>query len=1096
MPRLLIVLGSCWLSLTIFAAQMGKSPTQYLIVKPKTPIVIDGKLNEWDMARTPYTISAKNNTPDSKMYLDPANPVKDDADFSGRAALAWDEQYLYVAGQMLDDHLCGARPGSAGNQGPAGWECDSLMLAIASFRQPLKTNSPYDVYPFLALRYAPVGANPRGSMIPNNRNILDKRDAYWKLTAGSKWAVTETAAGFNVEAAIPWKDLAFTARPGERLYIAFLAADIDPDQPLNQLGWGFHASPKENPLFRLADREDMLGALTLSADELPLGQPLAVRAEVDARAGAVRFDVIRIVDAAGATVQEKRVSMNIPAGSTGSTLEEMSIGKLGRYSVLALATPAGGKSAVVARMPVSVVEPAPPAPVIRNPAGELSHMEPNRISQDAFYMHYVKMIKHGFVNGKDDYLPFLRKHVEPGLKESLRQRIREKNKWGWRDTFLALAMYKNTHDEEYIGLCRDIWDYTLEKIAYGGGTTGDNWAFKFTGATMYRYLTWLQDPKSAWAPPDAEKRYRKVLYQVAAQPEDIYLSESGTHNRIWNRYALLKVARMVAEQDGQPVDARVKEYTDYHEKLFGHLGESDDNSAGYDWVFFHFAMPIYFHTGDWEAFKRDGFARTLLRFVDYIAPGGACPQFGSGNGWHEPGDSIWALELASAVTHDGRYRWGAHRVAEYTYNFLDYQGQQYHLPYDQARLSFALAYIFADDGTAPKAPPVSSRITWRHAIEKLTPEQVLARPGTSPHGQMTPDRWMPDKVILTSGNDPRSLWGMVELVPLGGHSSEVPGNLITLMLHNAGLLAGQGYTDLAPPFMNVVWVEDLDGLPDDPHPIGVEVPIFIEDQAFTFVRVRTTLYQHLPITSTRDVIFYKNGFVLVKDRLKFDAAMKVRLGPCWQTRNLGPQCGANWFNTYYANLYQSGLGLGTGVQAVKNPPWDLLVYFAPRADRKHTVLDRYVDNPFRCSPVQLRQTWTGMTRVGQEVTFTTLLLPHQPTHAPAALIDPPADSKEPKRIEVIRDDDNLTVVKLIWQADSMHPFRYETWVMLNETGKPAAAGPLASDGLLAVVGHHFDGRITTRAVAGGTTLSYRGADETAAARKLLLTPLQKPAELK
>lgn len=78
--------------------------------------------------------------------------------------------------------------------------------------------------------------------------------------------------------------------------------------------------------------------------------------------------------------------------------------------------------------------------------------------------------------------------------------------------------------------------------------------------------------------------------------------------------------------------------------------------------------------------------------------------------------------------------------------------------------------------------------------------------------------------------------------------------------------------------------------------------------------------------------------------------MKVRLGPCYQTKNLGPQCGQNWFNTYYDILLYTGLGLGRGCQAIRNPAWDLLIYFSPRPDYTLTVRDRYGENPYRNSP--------------------------------------------------------------------------------------------------------------------------------------------------
>jgi hypothetical protein len=173
-----------------------------------------------------------------------------------------------------------------------------------------------------------------------------------------------------------------------------------------------------------------------------------------------------------------------------------------------------------------------------------------------------------------------------------------------------------------------------------------------------------------------------------------------------------------------------------------------------------------------------------------------------------------------------------------------------------------------------------------------------------------------------------------------------------------------------------------------------------------------------------------------------------------------------------------------------------MVYFTPRQDRKHTVVDRYLENPYRGSPVQLRQTWSGMARAGQEITFTTLLLPHAPTVRPAELIEPPADSKDPKRIEVVSDGDDLTVVKLVSEMDPTNRIRYETWIMLNDTGKAVEAGPLASDARVAIVGLNHRGEVWQEAIVDGTTLRYRGSDESAKARRHTAQPLQMPEELR
>ena len=239
---------------------------------------------------------------------------------------------------------------------------------------------------------------------------------------------------------------------------------------------------------------------------------------------------------------------------------------------------------------------------------------------------------------------------------------------------------------------------------------GDLGWFKLTAIAQYRYLTWKQDPQSPFAPARAEERYRANLHKVAAQPDKDLFAESGTHNRVWHRYALLKIARQVAEEDGKPVDPRVREYTDYHDKLIGEVGDTDDASAGYHWVFFDAAAALYFHTGDWDAFlKHPGFRKTLARYVEMVSPSGACPPFASCSGWPEVGASMWAYEWLSRLTKDGRFRWTSHRIAEYYYNHLDHRANQYHVPYDTARDNFVMAYLLADDSVPPTPPPGGSR---------------------------------------------------------------------------------------------------------------------------------------------------------------------------------------------------------------------------------------------------------------------------------------------------------------------------------------------------------------------------------------------------
>lgn len=1086
MSRFCTLLAVWFVSLAaVQAAEFVKTPKQYLLLPPKGAVVIDGKLGEWDMAAAPVVINpADTNNPLLKHFVDPSNPIKGATDISGRVAVAWDATYFYVAGQVTDDQLSGAKPDSLGNEGPAPWGCDSVMINMNSYRTPMIRNNPFSTDVTLGLRYAPMGSKPRGSLLPDV-HVLNAKDMFWKITRNSKWAVTETPDGYSVEAAIPWSDLGYTPRTGERLFIAFMLPDVDPNQPLKQIGWGMGGSSmKDYPVFRLSERADVLGLISVSADEVATDASWTLRAEVDALAGAVRLDKLQVRNADGKVVLERAVGMDTANGMTGVDLQTFKPGEIkkpGRYTIEAVVT-SGGKPVVVARQPLRVVEPAPEPPMVQNPGGEIHHMRPSRIAHSAADLHGRGLIKHDFVKGKADYIPFIKKYVEPNFIATVRQQIDGNSPWGSGFLMQALALHKLTGNEEYVKLGRDLMDFELKR-----GTV-DFW--KVFSYAAFRYYTWKQDPNSPWAPPDAEKRYRAMFYPIAAKPGTGYFAESGTHNRIWASYCILKPARLFAEQDGQPIDPRVIAYTDYHKKLLEDMGDDDDASSGYNWGWPHLMMSIYYNEGDLAPLlKNPGYVKAFSRYAETVAPSGAMPTFGSDSGWPSTGQSMWMFELMAAQTRDGRFRWASHRVAEYLYNYLYPDVTQYHLPADGMKNLFTMAYFFADDTVAPQAPAGNTRLSWRHPMVMTTAEQKKAQPGLGDM-IMVPQGWIPDKLVLSGGNDPRGLWGMAELLPFGGHGGSLPGNLIALLHHDSVLLAGQGYYEQSPPYQNILWIEDLDGLAANPQPVASELPVLVDDGAFSFARVKTTAYQQLPVTYTRDILFVKTGFVVVKDYTKFDSTMKVRLGPCWQTRDIGPQCGENWFNTYYEEMYLTGLGLGRGVQSFLTPPWDLLIYFSPRAGRKHTVNDTYAENPYRQSPIRMRQEWAGMTAPGQELTFTSVLLPHAPMLAPQDLLKPPPESKDAPRIEVAQDDDKLTVIKV---TTDYGPH----WIMINQTGGLAKAGPLESDALVVAVRLAADGTtIVDRAMTGGTVLRFLGKDEIATARKTVPAPPVVPDYLK
>jgi hypothetical protein len=387
------------------------------------------------------------------------------------------------------------------------------------------------------------------------------------------------------------------------------------------------------------------------------------------------------------------------------------------------------------------------------------------------------------------------------------------------------------------------------------------------------------------------------------------------------------------------------------------------------------------------------------------------------------------------------------------------------------------AWLFADESVKPVPVEPTSAVTTRWREVPTTPAEQAATPGLAPI-KLLPER-IPDKLILSSGPGPTALWGLVEVTDWGGHAGEIPGGFLALTQNDAALLANQGYYEDTPDFNDLMWIEDLEGVPPEKEPMRAEITRFVDTPQLTYARIHAPRYEQLPVDYTRDLVFVKNGFLLVKDYVTFHQTMKVRLGPGWQTRDLGPASGPDWFNTYYDQLYYTGLGLGHGVMSFSNPAWDLLVRFSPRPNTQIKVLDRFAENPYRDSPTRLRQEWTGLARAGETKTFTTILLPHAPTLTPQDYAD---------FIKILTDTATATVVQVTTETDPTHPTR-ETHLLLlqDQPGQPVEAGALRSDALLALITHDPRGQLKAPTLVQGATLTLDAQDLTAPATK---PPLQ------
>ena len=84
-----------------------------------------------------------------------------------------------------------------------------------------------------------------------------------------------------------------------------------------------------------------------------------------------------------------------------------------------------------------------------------------------------------------------------------------------------------------------------------------------------------------------------------------------------------------------------------------------------------------------------------------------------------------------------------------------------------------------------------------------------------------------------------------------------------------------------------------------------EVTYFEERADATFARVRVKNVDGLPAVYEREFVFVKNRFLATRETITFEESFKARVSPLWNTRNIGPQIGSHWANTFMGSMVAS-----------------------------------------------------------------------------------------------------------------------------------------------------------------------------------------------
>jgi len=388
-----------------------------------------------------------------------------------------------------------------------------------------------------------------------------------------------------------------------------------------------------------------------------------------------------------------------------------------------------------------------------------------------------------------------------------------------------------------------------------------------------------------------------------------------------------------------PDAAEWKKYADAVYQDWWKYKDVPPNDTGYIFGIF---VPLFvgaYLRGD-DTFFTDPEARKVWdRMLYEITPDGAIIPYGAHGGWNSTaGTRIFMLELLAAKTKDGRYRFGAHKLM----NYLLYQQEPYKKHHillgPETTEKIALAYLLADDSIQPVQPDAGSKILYRKETLRLRNKEAAEKwlgpldPDPARNqiccSLIVTDKTVPAKLVLRSGWNPGDFFALVDIFPRHDPLN-TPG---ILGMTRWGSVLGLAMNAKGSSEEGRLIVEDLGGTaplrrntdPDlaDPYYQDVKIDAFVDMKKATFATVTVKDYAGFPVTYTRSFAFIKNRFLVARDVARFEEGFLARIASAYNSQNIGPQVGDHWANTYFS-------GPRSSTQTVKNPPYDLLVYFSP-----------------------------------------------------------------------------------------------------------------------------------------------------------------------
>jgi len=542
------------------------------------------------------------------------------------------------------------------------------------------------------------------------------------------------------------------------------------------------------------------------------------------------------------------------------------------------------------------------------------------------------------------------------------------------------------------------------------------------------------------SPSLAEKDHELCRRWLRMIAEDKHANfEYGAMNRSTGS-ALGRFAMTLLYPD-DPKNAERRRYSDTVWNDWWKFRDTDENSNGYNSLWWYF-ITTWIEVAEKEDLYQDPQMKEFVyRFLAQASPLGVMPHFGDGCGWNNnPGRWIALFERWASVYKDGRFKWVAHRLFEYTVPHEEEMWQWGNINYSTID-ALMDAWLAADDSIEETEPDLGSVVTHRKAMRFMTREE---RQKTGYYAQLT-DRVIPNKLMLRTGWQPDDTYAMVELCPPMGHGQSDAGSINCFLSEGSLLLGDTPYLVKDQQFHNCFVVK-----PYAPPEGGwrwraeelARMRISLEDfhasKEAAYARVHIERYMDQPVTLDRRIFFLGEVGIWVRDSVEATEPYSARIGPAWQTTAVYGKKGSNWVNTCMVSIPVAYIWELKYMMQWKNRPRDLLLYFVPQPgaevviddvthDETRSIVDKPLMNNFT------RRVWhqkTAALQPQKPLHFSTVLLPHRPT---------PDATRLAEGIESVLETGKTAVLKL-----AQGPGR-ELWAGINDSGESLRAGKLETD---------------------------------------------------